>query len=121
MQKFLTTNNKEIYYQPLQIMVIDSELLAEDTLKEIRTLITIAAKKHDAHIVLSQFTYAEMDCILEVDIAISSEDKVNCTYALNFLRDSISALFPYAELLTEPNEQSLQGIKRDWNSNSLNP
>ena len=26
MQKFLTTNNKEIYYQPLQIMVIDSEL-----------------------------------------------------------------------------------------------
>ena len=45
MQKFLTTCNKEIYYQPLQIMVIDSELLAEDTLKEIRTLITIAAKK----------------------------------------------------------------------------
>ena len=121
MQKFLTTNNKEIYYQPLQIMVIDSELLAEDTLKEIRTLITIAAKKHDAHIVLSQFTYAEMDCILEVDIAISSEDKVNCTYALNFLRDSISALFPYVELQSEANEQSLQGIKRDWNSNSLNP
>ena len=121
MQKFLTTNNKEIYYQPLQIMVIDSELFPEDTLKEIRTLITIAAKKHDAHIVLSQFTYAEMDCILEVDIAISSEDKVNCTYALNFLRDSISVLFPYVELQSEANEQSLQGIKRDWNSKSLNP
>ena len=121
MQKFLTTNNKGIYYQPLQIMVIDSELFPEDTLKEIRTLITIAAKKHDAHIVLSQFTYAEMDCILEVGIAISSEDKVNCTYAFNFLRDSISVLFPYVELQSEANEQSLQGIKRDWNSNSLNP
>ena len=121
MQKFLTTNNKGIYYQPLQIVVIDTELMPEDMLKEFRTLLTIAAKKHDAHIVLSQFTYAEMDCILEVDIAISSEDKVNCTYALNFLRDNISVLFPYAELLTEPNEQSLQGIKRDWNSNSLNP
>lgn len=121
MQKFLTTSNKEIYYQPLQIVVIDTELMPEDMLKEFRTLLTIAAKKHDAHIVLSQFTYAEMDCILEVDIAISSEDKVNCTYALNFLRDNISVLFPYAELLTEPNEQSLQGVKRDWNSNSLNP
>lgn len=121
MQKFLTTCNKEIFYQPLQIILIDTELLPEYTLKEIRTLITIAAKKHDAHIVLSQFTYAEMDCILEVDIAISSEDKVNCTYALNFLRDSIRVLFPYAELLTEPNEQSFQGVKRDWNSNSLNP
>lgn len=121
MQKFLTTCNKEIFYQPLQIILIDTELLPEYTLKEIRTLITIAAKKHDAHIVLSQFTYAEMDCILEVDIAISSEDKVNCTYALNFLRDNISVLFPYAELLPEPNEQSLQGVKRDWNSNSLNP
>ena len=121
MQKFLTTCNKEIFYQPLQIILIDTELLPEYTLKEIRTLITIAAKKHDAHIVLSQFTYAEMDCILEVDIAISSEDKVNCTYALNFLRDSISVLFPYVELQSEANEQSLQGIKRDWNSNSLNP
>ena len=121
MQKFLTTSNKEIYYQPLQIVVIDTELMPEDMLKEFRTLLTIAAKKHDAHIVLSQFTYAEMDCILEVDIAISSEDKVNCTYALNFLRDSISVLFPYVELQSEANEQSLQGIKRDWNSNSLNP
>ena len=121
MQKFLTTNNKEIYYQPLQIMVIDSELFFVYTLKEMRTLITIAAKKHDTHIVLSEFTYADMDCILEVDISISSESNVNCTYALNFLRDNISVLFPYAELLTEPNEQSLQGIKRDWNSNSLNP
>ena len=62
-----------------------------------------------------------MDCILEVDIAISSEDKVNYTHALNFLRDSISVLFPYVELQSEANEQSLQGIKRDWNSNSLNP
>ena len=121
MQKFLTTNNKEIYYQPLQIMVIDSELFPEDTLKEIRTLITIAAKKHDTHIVLSEFTYADMDCILEVDIAISSEDNVNCTHALNFLRDNISALFPYAELLTEPNEQSLRVTKIDWNSNRVNP
>ena len=102
-------------------MVIDPKLLPEDTLKEIRTLITIAAKRHDAHIVLSQFTYAEMDCILEVDIAISSEDKVNGTYALNFLRDNIIVLVPYAELQAEANEQSLQGIKRDWNSNSLNP
>lgn len=121
MQKFLTTSNKEIYYQPLQIILIDTELLPEDTLKEFRTLITIAAKKHDTHIVLSEFTYADMDCILEVDIAISSEDNVNCTHALNFLRDSISALFPYAELLTKPNEQSLQGVKRDWNFYCLNP
>ena len=97
MQKFLTTSNKEIYYQPLQIVVIDTELMPEDMLKEFRTLLTIAAKKHDAHIVLSQFTYAEMDCILEVDIAISSEDKVNCTYALNFLRDNISVLVPYVD------------------------
>ena len=44
MQKFLTTSNKEIYYQPLQIILIDTELLPEDTLKEFRTLITIAAK-----------------------------------------------------------------------------
>ena len=97
MQKFLTTSNKEIYYQPLQIMVIDSELFPEDTLKEIRTLITIAAKKHDTHIVLSEFTYADMDCILEVDISISRESNVNCTYALNFLRDSISVLVPYVD------------------------
>ena len=62
-----------------------------------------------------------MDCILEVDIAISSEDKVNCTYALNFLRDNISVLVPYAELQTKTNEQSLQGVKRDWNFNGLNP
>ena len=121
MQKFLTTSNKEIYYQPLQIILIDTELLPEDTLKEFRTLITIAAKKHDTHIVLSEFTYADMDCILEVDIAISSEDNVNCTHALNFLRDNINALFPYAELLTKPNEQSLQGAKRDWNFYCLNP
>ena len=121
MQKFLTTSNKEIYYQPLQIILIDTELLPEDTLKEFRTLITIAAKKHDTHIVLSEFTYADMDCILEVDIAISSEDNVNCTHALNFLRDNINALFPYAELLTKPNEQSLQGVKRDWNFYCLNP
>lgn len=39
MQKFLTTSNKEIYYQPLQIILIDTELLPEDTLKEFRTLI----------------------------------------------------------------------------------
>ena len=121
MQKFLTTSSQEIYYQPLQIVVIDTELLPEDALKEFRALMTIAAKKHDTHIVLSEFTYADMDCILEVDISISSESNVNCTYALNFLRDNISVLFPYAELLTEPNEQSLQGVKHDWNSNSLNP
>ena len=121
MQKFLTTNKKEIYYQPLRIIVIDTELLPEDTLKEFRTLIKVAAKKHDTHIVLSEFIYADMDCILEVDIAISSEDNVNCTYALNFLRDNISVLFPYVELMTEPNEQSLQGVKRDWNFYCLNP
>lgn len=63
----------------------------------------------------------KMDCILEVDIAISSEDKVNYTHALNFLRDNISVLVPYAELQTKTNEQSLQGVKRDWNFNGLNP
>ena len=56
MQKFLTTSSQEIYYQPLQIVVIDTELLPEDALKEFRALMTIAAKKHDTHIVLSEFT-----------------------------------------------------------------
>ena len=121
MQKFLTTSNKEIYYQPLQIILIDTELLPEDTLKEFRTLITIAAKKHDTHIVLSEFTYADMDCILGVYISISRGSNVNCADARNFLQDNISVLFPYVELQSEANEQSLQGIKRDWNSNSLNP
>ena len=121
MQKFLTTSNKEIYYQPLQMIVSVNELLPEDILKEVRTLFKIATKKQDAHIVLSEFTYADMDCILEVDISISSESNVNCTYALNFLRDNISVLFPYAELLTEPNEQSLRVTKIDWNSNRVNP
>ena len=115
MKTFLTTNYKEIYYQPLQTMICEPEFSPEDTLKEIRTLIKIAAKRNDAHIVLSSFTYKEADAILEVDISISSDDRVDCGYALNFLKDNIYVLIPDVYFETETNEESLKGIKNDWN------
>ena len=119
MQKFFTKSNKEVYYQPLQSMINDFDSTPEESLKEVRTLIKLAAKKYSTHIVISEFTYNEIDNILVTDISISGDDETNCSYTLNYLRDSIRELSPYVEFLKEYKEKNLRALRIDWNFKEL--
>lgn len=119
MQKFLTSTNKEVYYQPLQSIITNFDYTPESTLKDLRTLIKITAIKYDVHIVLSEFAYNEMDNILDTDISISGENGTNCKNALNFLRENLALLYPYAYFRSEYNDRSFRGIRIDWNHNGL--